>query len=565
MARAEYSVDELVSMIKNKTLRLPEMQRRYVWKSTRVRDLLDSLYRGYPSGVILAWNTREDVATNDFAVSTHSNGLGSGMLLLDGQQRLTSLSAVLRGEPLHVRGRKREIDILFNLDHPDELTFASEVDEEEDDEQPADGPDAEADDLQTRLSQLTFVVANKQLKSLPNWVSVTQVLQQSSDVTFLKRAGAGNVDSPNYEKYSHRLSKLRAIRNYIYRVDVLEESMSYEEVTEIFVRVNSLGAKLRSSDLALAQITAKWPGSLKVFQEFQALCAGQGFDLDLSTYLRMLVALLTDQVKFARVSGLSRQELEDGWTRTKRALQHAVNFARENAHIESPALLSSPFALVAVGYWADQRDFCPSNAEASAMRRWLLTANAKGRWSRGSSEGLLNEDIAILRDGGGPTELFERLRSQVGRLDISPGDLAGRTTRSALFKTMYLAFKRDGAQDWNTKLEISVKSSGSQDKIQFHHIFPKAFLAKRRQDLSKGQIDDIANLVFIGGSTNREIGARDPRVYLPLLTAADGQPLDKQQVPTDEELFSPERYLDFLETRRISIAKRLNEFLDADI
>jgi hypothetical protein len=92
-----------------------------------------------------------------------------------------------------------------------------------------------------------------------------------------QQAGVKGFDDERYQKYSHRLARLRGIRKYVYRMDVLERSLSYDEVTEIFVRVNSLGAKLRSSDLALAQITAKWRGSLNVFQAFQADCTNDGF------------------------------------------------------------------------------------------------------------------------------------------------------------------------------------------------------------------------------------------------------------------------------------------------
>ena len=100
MAKAEATVEELVGMIARGELRLPEMQRRYVWRSTRVRDLLDSLYRGYPSGAILLWETDEKVSLQEFAVVQQGNPYSSMRLLLDGQQRLTALSAVLRGTGL---------------------------------------------------------------------------------------------------------------------------------------------------------------------------------------------------------------------------------------------------------------------------------------------------------------------------------------------------------------------------------------------------------------------------------------------------------------------------------
>src|SRR5207249_1651737 len=103
MAKAEASVEELVSMIERGELQLPEMQRRYVWRSTRVRDLLDSLYRGWPSGAILLWETDEEIPLQDFAVAQAPSPYATTRLLLDGQQRLTSLAAVIRGQPVTVR------------------------------------------------------------------------------------------------------------------------------------------------------------------------------------------------------------------------------------------------------------------------------------------------------------------------------------------------------------------------------------------------------------------------------------------------------------------------------
>ena len=216
MAKAEATVEELVGMIERGELRLPEMQRRYVWRSTRVRDLLDSLYRGYPSGAILLWETDEDVPLQDFALDQNSNPYGSTRLLLDGQQRLTSLSAVIRGKPVGVRGRRRPIEILFNLDHPEDLEVVTEVNEDgdEDDEQDRieDEVDSTDDELQTRFNRMTFVVATRQLEQLPQWVKVSEVFKGDSDRPFLKRAGVMDIDDPRAEKYSQRLARLRGVR-----------------------------------------------------------------------------------------------------------------------------------------------------------------------------------------------------------------------------------------------------------------------------------------------------------------------------------------------------------------
>src|ERR1700757_1751388 len=104
MPKIDISVRELVDMIDRGELRLPEMQRRYVWPSTRVRDLLDSLYRGYPSGTILVWETEREMPTRDLAIEqTGESPFRGHKLLLDGQQRLTSLTAVIAGKPVKVR------------------------------------------------------------------------------------------------------------------------------------------------------------------------------------------------------------------------------------------------------------------------------------------------------------------------------------------------------------------------------------------------------------------------------------------------------------------------------
>lgn len=134
MGKAENTVEELIGKIERGELRLPEMQRRYVWRSTRVRDLLDSLYRGYPSGDILEWESGEAVPLQDFAISQSPNPYQSTKLLLDGQQRLTSLLAVIRGKPVTVRGRKKPIELLFNLEHPEDLAVVTEVNEDDDDD-----------------------------------------------------------------------------------------------------------------------------------------------------------------------------------------------------------------------------------------------------------------------------------------------------------------------------------------------------------------------------------------------------------------------------------------------
>lgn len=163
MAKQEASVSQLVNMIEKGQIQLPEMQRKFVWKATKVRDLLDSLYRGYPSGTILMWEPDETVALTSFSVNTEQQNTFKPMLLLDGQQRLTSLSSVLRGEPVVVRRRRRPIDILFNLEHPENPLTLMDVDEDDEDDFDSDEVETTDDVINETIQQMTFVVANSSL------------------------------------------------------------------------------------------------------------------------------------------------------------------------------------------------------------------------------------------------------------------------------------------------------------------------------------------------------------------------------------------------------------------
>ncbi|HEY8509500.1 MAG TPA: hypothetical protein VIL32_14140, partial [Steroidobacteraceae bacterium] len=177
-----------------------------------------------------------------------------------------------------------------------------------------------------------------------------------------------------------------------------------------------------------------------------------------------------------------------------------------------------------------------------------------------STETLLDQDLATIRQGGRTAELIERLKTQVGRLDITPEELEGRNQRSALFKTMFLAFRDAGACDWRSNLTIALSHRGSRDKLQFHHIFPKALL--RRKGYTAREADDIANLAFICGKTNRQIGDREPAEYLSeFLEQGALKAFEAQCIPCERSLLASDAYTSFLRERRKLVSARLNEFL----
>src|SRR3989344_2832156 len=564
MAQTNIKVSELVEKVQRGELTLPEMQRRYVWPATRVRDLLDSLYRGYPSGTILVWETDEDMPVRELAVkATRTPTTSQKLLLLDGQQRITSLSAILSGEPVHVRSRKRPIDILFNLEHPDGApTDITEVDENDINPDLEENEEEETSerDIQEEMRKRTFVVASRALQNDPLWVPVSDIFKKT-DKEILKPVGITS-DDERWDKYSARLQKIRKIADYPYVMQVLEKNMTYEEVTEIFVRVNSLGIKLRGSDLALAQITSRWKGFMNLIEDFASEFKDDSdYIVESGLPVRMLVIFATHQSKFKTVGKISKLKMEESWKASMNSLRFAINFLRSNAKIENLSFLSSPFLLIPIAVYSSLKGEELSQKEERALLRWFYIAHMRGHYSMGSSESILDADLSTLFKTKSLDELTTQLHLHIKKSVVDVDDLVNRGIRSPLFSMLYFVLKQKGAKDWLSGLQLSDKHIGRAHTIQYHHIFPKSLLHEAHYE--KKEINEIANMAFIGGKTNRHILNKEPAIYLEkeVLAKRGEDALTSQLIPLERGLWEIGQYKAFLAWRRTAIAKTINEFM----
>ncbi len=566
MAKQDISIEDLVGKINREEIVLPEMQRRYVWTSTKVRDLLDSLYRNYPSGTVLVWETEGTGISRNLDVQQDKSPLSTRLLLLDGQQRLTSLTALLTGKPVKVKNSKKPIDIMFNLEHPEDISVFDVIEDEDEDqisEDMSDEGDFDDDDtddeIQDYLKRMTFVVYSRALEDSKTWIRVTDIFQQS-DTQILKKVGI-NSDSSLWEKYSERIQRVRGIKKYPYVMHILGKEYDYNEVTEIFVRVNSSGVKLRSSDLALAQITAKWHGSLEIFEKFANEAREYGFDLDVGHIVRCLVIFATGQSRFKTVSSIPLEKIKEAWEKTQSGINYALSFLKNNTLIEDLSQLSSAFVILPLAVLSSIRDEKISKSEQEALVRWIYSAHSFGHYSRGSSESILDADLSVLlKKNGDVKELLEILERQFGRTTFNVGDIKGKGKRSPLFSMAFLSVKKNNGKDWITGLVINKNAKGKSHKIEFHHVIPKKLLSDAGFD--KSEVNEIANMAFIGGRTNRRISASNPEEYLEKIVAEQGEEaLTSQFVPLDRNLWKIENYKQFLEARRELLIKHINEFL----
>jgi hypothetical protein len=561
MAKQDISIRKLVDKVTDGELTLPEMQRRYVWTSVKVRDLLDSLYRGYPSGTILVWETDDPGNFRKLQVGGGKDSpLSTSLLLLDGQQRITSLSAVINGQPIEVRNKRRPIDILFNLEHPDtleeELTAIEEEEYDDDDDDDDDGLD-----IQEEMRKRTFVVESKNLKNDPSWVPVSDIFKKN-DSHILKKLGI-NSDDPRWDRYTQRLGKVRQIEKYEYVMVILDKKMSYEEVTEIFVRVNSLGAKLRGSDLALAQLTSRWKGFMGELESFaKEFDTNEEYIHETGIMIKTMVSIVTGQSRYKTINRYSLDDYQQGWQQTKDALRFAYNFIKSNARIDNLRLLSSSFLLIPIAYYALLKGEKLNDEEVNKLLLWFYVSHMKGRYSKGSSESILDSDINILKNGGSLSDLLEHLKLQVRDFYVTEAELKYKNRRSPYFTLLFLIAKQKGVKDWFTGIGITEKMTGRTHAVQFHHIMPKSHLRNLGHDIKS--INDLSNLTFIGGKTNRDISNKLPSEYLNEILKKRGEVIFKDNyIPSDTTLWDLAEFESFLNYRRSVIVKEINEFIEA--
>lgn len=506
----DMSVSTLLERVDSRDIRLPEIQRDYVWKSSQIAWLLDSLYRGYPSGSLLLWESDTEVTEKNVASGVAAASVTRPQYLLDGQQRLTSLHRVFTGH--------ENAKVVFNVE--------------------------------TEKFQLGSVATRKD----PRWVPVQSLLRGDFKAAH-RRALLEAFPHLDEDLLEDRIAAVGKIRDYKYRVEILQH-MTYEEVTEIFVRVNSRGKNLTRGDLALATLTAKYPGFYDRIRDRADLNASLGYpQLGISTLTRALALYGTSRGSLAGIGSATNDEIDAGWDIVVRGTDHLLSLLRNNLDLGADTLLPSINALIPlIGLLGMRDQHQPlSPDDGKAVLYWLLVASLTSRYT-GPVDTLLAQDKKALIERG-LAGLYENL-GLGGRYRITADYLVGRSLSSAAFMMSFLAARSAGATDWWTATKIGLDGTG-KFRIEYHHIHPQATL---RKTYGKAQINDLANIAFISEQANKRISSRSPAVYFPELDPAE---LGRHFIPLDDDLRTADRYLDFIAARRRILADAINEFLDS--
>ena len=523
------AIQELLNQISRDEILLPEFQRGYVWNKDQVRGLVRSLYRKHPTGHLLVWRTYKP----SLGRGGGGDSDGHSLMLLDGQQRLTTLYVLFRGEaPRFYEGEELFFDLYFNVQTEE-----------------------------FRFWQKTRMERN------PAWISVHEFLRESL-AGLLERLPSLEAERQQVLQANlARLSKLDQIRSYVYTVDqVTGDEFGVDEVVEIFNRVNRAGTPLTKADLALAHICSIWPEARAEMRVFRAEMERQGFGVDFDFLVRCLAAVATGSVllegSFVRTPAA---DLQPAWIEMQLAFRYLVGVLRHEAFIDGLDDLPTHNVLVpATVYLARHDRQFPTDAVKQRFIRWLYLAGLWARYS-GATETKLQQDVAMVtgRDVDPTHELEEAILRERGRIVLEAADLADARINSAVGRLSHVLARANEARDWFTGARLYDRSAGRRNGSFRHHVFSRKVLQEAGFDGSADRtlINELANRAALAEEPDKARVSVPPHAYLPEVEDSQPGALQAQSIPMDRDLWNPERYEDFLAARRRLLAQAMNEFI----
>ncbi len=529
------SVSAILGLIASGDIAIPEIQRPFVWKKTQVRDLLDSLYKGYPTGYLIIWKN-PNVKLKDGSVSAGKK------ILIDGQQRVTALMTAIAGIPVvNANYKKERIKIAFN---PFEAL--------------SEDKDAEI-----------FAVQDQSHLKGKKWIpDVAEIFKNNFSVfSFIMKYCSDNPDM-DPETLDKILTNLRSIGNRLIGVIELSENLDIDIVTDIFIRINSKGTALSQGDFVMSKIAAdeSFGGNMlrKAIDYFAHLCVDPTFydyikendaDFVQSEYMSKLAWLRNDKetvydpecddilrVAFMHmyprakladlVSLLSGRDFEtreykieiteDTYSKLKQGVLNVINqnnftqfmLAIKGAGFISNKLVNSKMALD-FAYALYLRLTTSKEVSVSEVKRvvqkWYVLSVLTGRYSS-SPETAFYKDIRLINEKGVVATLndIEAATLSDNFWDVAVvQDLAYTSTINPTY-LVYLA-----AQVYRNDMSLLSNNISVRYLIEMagdvHHIFPKEYL--KANGFSRNQYNQNANYAYLDTQVNKSIGKKAPNVY----------------------------------------------------
>lgn len=593
-----YSVETILSWVRSGEVVIPELQRPFVWKATKVRDLIDSLYRGFPVGFLIVWNN-PDIRLKDGTISQGKK------ILIDGQQRVTALRAALAGlEVVDEKFQSKRISISFNVETE------------------------------------TFDVLNAAIKKDPRWIpDISEIFKSDFDsFSFVVDYCTLNQLPESYRSVvNNRINALRLILNQDFGCIDLLSTLGIEPITEIFIRINSKGAVLSQSDFVMSKIASdtryggpklrrtidyfchllQKPEDLGVLKgnagnkqfweseegraiEWAATSSQNLYQPDYKQILRVsylckfgrgltqdLVSLLSGRDFETRtfqesIAEQSFSDLREGVLKAvnKNYFENFLMILESAGFLDSSMITSSVATDVAYALYLIMKGKKYSSGEiTSTVRKWFVFSLLTQRYS-GSSESAIDRDIKEIMKSVSIPDCLGEMETQVileGFWETAfPEKLGQGSTRGSTAYNIYLAaqVKR------HTKVFLSKEyeySSLLDYHGDVHHLFPKKYLITN--GFNRDKYNQVANYAMTQTETNIKIKDKSPLEYMQIVLdqcvtgklelgditskAELLKNLEDNDIPEGFCRMTAADYDDFLKQRRLLISKRCKEYYES--
>ena len=570
------TVTWLIDQIEKGYIALPEIQRPFVWPNSSVRNLFDSMHKGFPVGYLLLWAT----AANDGAkqIGTDDKQSVASQLIVDGQQRLTSLYAVIKGHKILTKDYKEEqIRLAFR---------------------PADAKfevlDAAIENDPEFIPDISVVYKKNFLELYEDFI---EQLEEHRGVPVTKKE----------KKVIHKnLDDLKDIDVYDFQIIELHENIDEEEVAEIFVRINSQGAQLNNADFILTLMSVFWEKGRRELEEFSkdAKIPASNVPSPFNHFikpspdqlLRTSVGLAFRRGRLQYIYSILRgKDLETGEFSPERResqfdklreaheatldLTHWHEFLKclQHAGFRSERMVSSETALMYVYiFWLLGR--LEYEVESKQLReviaRWWFMSHTTGRYT-GSSETQIEADFNRLNeikvgDAEGFCNLLDQIISDTFTNDYweitFPNRLDTSAAKSPPLSAYWAALNILDAEMLFSDLKISSMLDPLVTPLkdmERHHLFPKAYLRQLKITTPR-ETNTIANMSFVDWADNLKISDTSPSEYWSAMT----KDMKESQLEKQVELHALPKgwenleYSDFCDKRRKLISKVVKKGFD---
>ncbi len=528
---------EVLEGIRKRDLVLPEFQREYVWTLDQSKQLMSSLFTSYPVGSLLFWKTDDPPELKN--VTSLPERMGTIEVILDGQQRLTTLYMLITGEiPPYYTEKDINFDprdLYFNIDAGDFQYY-----------QPSK---MKGNDLWQRVVEC---FTNPGI----NVFSIAKQQAQTDEIAFQLA-----------QRYNSNLTKLRQIQEIELPTQVVPAHANITDAISIFDLVNSQGTKLTDAELALTHVTGKWPQARREIKSKIDELNSRYFYFNITFMTRALTAVVTNRALFEHIHSVPKEKMVAGWHSLVKTLDYLTGILPANAFIHSTEDINATNIFIPIiAYLSLHNGHFPDDLNIKKAMHWLYAAHIWSRYASQTDQRLEKDVSIIVRETNPWTSLGNEIIDQRGRIEVKPSDLEGRGTQHPLYRMTYILAKSHAAADWFNGMPLGI-TSGKYYQLHNHHIFPQSVLYQNGFDpenhLHRKVVNEIANMAFLTADTNRSIANTPPEVYLSSVEEKYPGALVKQFIPMDKALWRVSRFQDFLETRRELIAIKINEYMSS--